>query len=104
MVVKIIDELLEHADNLKVAAREFQDQASGTLSVATTHTQARYALPSVVRQFKRRYPKVHLTLKQETARPPGLNIIQQHERFDTFRAEFNSERPPPGARGTGSRP
>lgn len=64
MVVKIIDELLQHADNLRVAAREFQDQASGTLAVATTHTQARYALPVVVRQFKRRYPKVHLTLKQ----------------------------------------
>jgi DNA-binding transcriptional LysR family regulator len=70
MVVKIIEELLEHADNLKVAAREFQDQASGTLAVATTHTQARYALPSVVRQFKRRYPKVHLTLKQGS--PPQL--------------------------------
>jgi DNA-binding transcriptional LysR family regulator len=64
MVVKIIDELLQLADNLKGAAREFQDQASGTLTVATTHTQARYALPTVVRQFKRRYPKVHLTLKQ----------------------------------------
>jgi LysR family cys regulon transcriptional activator len=70
MVVKIIDELLQHADNLKGAAREFQDQASGTLAVATTHTQARYALPAVVRQFKRSYPKVHLTLKQ--GNPPQL--------------------------------
>jgi LysR family cys regulon transcriptional activator len=70
MVVKIIDELLQHADNLKGAAREFQDQASGTLAVATTHTQARYALPAVVRQFKRNYPKVHLTLKQ--GNPPQL--------------------------------
>jgi DNA-binding transcriptional LysR family regulator len=70
MVVKIIDELLQLADNLKGAAREFQDQASGTLAVATTHTQARYALPTVVRQFKRRYPKVHLTLKQ--GNPPQL--------------------------------
>jgi DNA-binding transcriptional LysR family regulator len=69
-VVKIIDELLMLADNLKGAAREFQDQASGTLAVATTHTQARYALPAVVRQFKRRYPKVHLTLKQ--GNPPQL--------------------------------
>jgi DNA-binding transcriptional LysR family regulator len=70
MVVKIIDELLLLADNLRGAAREFQDQASGTLAVATTHTQARYALPGVVRQFKRRYPKVHLTLKQ--GNPPQL--------------------------------
>ena len=70
MVVKIVDELLLLADNLKGTAREFQDQASGTLAVATTHTQARYALPAVVRQFKRRYPKVHLTLKQ--GNPPQL--------------------------------
>lgn len=70
MVVGIIEDLLQQADNLKGAAREFQDQASGTLAVATTHTQARYSLPTVVRQFKRRYPKVHLTLKQ--GNPPQL--------------------------------
>ncbi len=70
MVVKIIEDLLQQADNLKGAAREFQDQASGTLAIATTHTQARYSLPGVVRQFKRRYPKVHLTLKQ--GNPPQL--------------------------------
>jgi transposase InsO family protein len=40
-----------------------------------------------------RLERMHLTLKQETARPPGLNIIQQQERFDAFRAEFNGERP-----------
>jgi DNA-binding transcriptional LysR family regulator len=70
MVVKIIEDLLQQADNLKGAAREFQDQASGTLAIATTHTQARYSLPGVVRQFKRRYPRVHLTLKQ--GNPPQL--------------------------------
>jgi len=70
MVVRIIEDLLQLADNLRGAAREFQDQASGMLAVATTHTQARYSLPTVVRQFKRRYPKVHLTLKQ--GNPPQL--------------------------------
>ena len=40
-----------------------------------------------------RLERMHLTLKQETARPPGLNGIQQQERFDAFRAEFNGERP-----------
>jgi LysR family cys regulon transcriptional activator len=70
MVVQIIEELLQQAENLKHIAREFQDKASGTLTVATTHTQARYALPNIVRQFKRRYPKVHLTLKQ--GNPPQL--------------------------------
>jgi DNA-binding transcriptional LysR family regulator len=60
----IIERLLQEADNLKQVAREFQDQAAGNLSIATTHTQARYALPQVVSRFKARYPKVHLTLKQ----------------------------------------
>jgi transposase InsO family protein len=40
-----------------------------------------------------RHERMHLTLKQETARPPGLNFMQQQERFDSFRAEFNGERP-----------
>ncbi len=40
-----------------------------------------------------RHERMHLTLKQETARPPAQNIIQQQERFDTFLAEFNTERP-----------
>jgi LysR family cys regulon transcriptional activator len=70
MAVQIIEELLQQTENLKQIAREFQDKAAGTLAIATTHTQARYALPTVVRQFKRRYPKVHLTLKQ--GNPPQL--------------------------------
>jgi transposase InsO family protein len=40
-----------------------------------------------------RHERMHLTLKQETARPPAQNIIQQQERFDAFLAEFNTERP-----------
>ncbi|MBW7848851.1 MAG: transposase [Bacteroidales bacterium] len=40
-----------------------------------------------------RHERMHLTLKQETTRPPGLNPIQQQERFDAFRDEFNRERP-----------
>jgi hypothetical protein len=36
---------------------------------------------------------MHLTLKKETTRPPGLNSLQQQARFDAFRQEFNAERP-----------
>lgn len=39
---------------------------------------------------------MHLTLKRDTTRPPGMNIIQQQERFDAFRQEFNTERPHEG--------
>ena len=40
-----------------------------------------------------RHERMHLTLKQETARPPAMNILAQQERFDAFVDEFNSERP-----------
>jgi len=40
-----------------------------------------------------RHERMHLTLKTETTRPPGLNSLQQQTRFDAFRHEFNTERP-----------
>lgn len=41
-----------------------------------------------------RHERMHLTLKKEATRPPGMNSLQQQERFDAFVAEFNDERPP----------
>jgi LysR family cys regulon transcriptional activator len=69
-VVDVIDRLLQDAENLKQVGREFKDRTSGVLTIATTHTQARYSLPRVVGAFKRKYPKVHLTIKQGS--PPQL--------------------------------
>jgi len=69
-VVEVIEQLLREAENLKQVGREFRDQSAGTLTIATTHTQARYSLPKVIGAFMRRYPKVHLTLKQGS--PPQL--------------------------------
>ena len=40
-----------------------------------------------------RHERMHRTLKQETSRPPGMNILQQQDRFDDFVSEFNDERP-----------
>src|SRR4030066_1970559 len=60
----IAQRMLHDAENLKQAAQEFHSQDSGHLTIATTHTQARYALPPVVKQFIRRYPKVQLGLHQ----------------------------------------
>ncbi|MGH8649599.1 MAG: CysB family HTH-type transcriptional regulator [Burkholderiales bacterium] len=69
-ILGIAERILQDIENLRQAAREFRDQAAGTLTIATTHTQARYSLPRVVNAFKQRYPKVRLTLKQ--GRPPQL--------------------------------
>lgn len=70
VILDIAERILQDTENLKQVGREFQDQAAGTLTIATTHTQARYSLPNVVSAFKRKYPKVRLTLKQGS--PPQL--------------------------------
>jgi LysR family cys regulon transcriptional activator len=69
-VLGIIERVLQEAENLKRAAQDFSDRDAGSLTVATTHTQARYSLPRVVGEFKRRYPKVHLSLLQ--GNPPQV--------------------------------
>ncbi len=56
--------ILQEVENIRSLAGEFQDDQRGTLSLATTHTQARYALPSVVREFRRVYPEVTLSMHQ----------------------------------------
>lgn len=63
-VYTIAQRILHESDNLKLVGQEFQNQDSGTLILATTHTQARYILPPVVKQFIKRYPKVKLGLHQ----------------------------------------
>jgi LysR family cys regulon transcriptional activator len=63
-VLEIAQRMLHDAGNLKQVAQEFHSQDSGNLILATTHTQARYALPPVVKQFIKRYPKVKLGLHQ----------------------------------------
>ncbi len=62
--VASIDRVLAELRNLKSVGEEFGDPGRGNLAVAVTHTQARYALPTVVTEFKRRYPEVKLKLLQ----------------------------------------
>ncbi len=63
-VLEIAQRMLHDVGNLKQVGQEFRSQDSGSLTIATTHTQARYALPPVVKQFTKRYPKVKLSLHQ----------------------------------------
>ena len=63
-ILEIAQRILHDTDNLKQVSQEFRAHDSGTLTIATTHTQARYALPPVVKQFIKRYPKVKLELHQ----------------------------------------
>ena len=63
-ILDIAQRMLHDGNNLKQVGQEFSAQDSGTLTIATTHTQARYALPPIVKQFIKRYPKVKLNLHQ----------------------------------------
>jgi LysR family cys regulon transcriptional activator len=64
VILGIAERILQDADNLKQVAREFGTEGTGSLAIATTHTQARYALPPVIARFTQRYPKVRLSLRQ----------------------------------------
>ncbi len=63
-IVAAVDRILAEVANLKAVGEEFAHHAKGSLAVAVTHTQARYALPSVVTAFKKRFPEVRLKLLQ----------------------------------------
>jgi len=59
--------LLREAQNIKGVSEEFKDEGRGMLSIGTTHTQARYTLPLVIRQFREKYPDVQFHLHQGTS-------------------------------------
>jgi LysR family cys regulon transcriptional activator len=63
-IIKMAIRALIEVDGIRDAAREVGDPKSGSLAIATTHTQARYALPPVIHTFIRRYPRVVLHIHQ----------------------------------------
>lgn len=69
-ILEITERILHEVNNIKRAADEFQAADAGDLTIGTTHTQARYALPSTIQRFKSRYPRVSLHLNQGS--PPQI--------------------------------
>ena len=65
-ILALADEALRSAGSIQKVAEEFRNEDIGSLSVGTTHTQARYALPPAIAEFRRRYPKVSLHIHQGT--------------------------------------
>ena len=63
-IIEQAGQILRKVESIKQAAHEFRDEKTGSLSIATTHTQARYALPSVISAFISRYPEVSLHMHQ----------------------------------------
>jgi LysR family transcriptional regulator, cys regulon transcriptional activator len=65
-VLKSIDVILNELHNLKRIGNEYSAKDSGTFSIATTHTQARYVLPQVLTDLRKAYPHVNISLHQGT--------------------------------------
>jgi LysR family cys regulon transcriptional activator len=66
-VVMYAQRLLREAQNIKGVSQDFKDEGQGSLSIGTTHTQARYVLPPVIRRFREQYPEVDFHLHQGTS-------------------------------------
>src|SRR3954452_18051369 len=64
IIVEIADRMLKDAENLRAVGQEFGKADTGALTIATTPTQARYALPAVVEKFVKRHGRVRLSLRE----------------------------------------
>jgi LysR family cys regulon transcriptional activator len=72
--------ILQEAQSIKDLSTELRDEGRGALSIGTTHTQARYVLPEVIRQFRAKYPQVRLNLHQGTSEQIAEMVA--HDRID----------------------
>jgi LysR family cys regulon transcriptional activator len=66
VILEAAGNVLRTVEGIKQAAQEYSDEKKGSLSIATTHTQARYALPATISKFMERYPDVSLHMHQGT--------------------------------------
>jgi LysR family cys regulon transcriptional activator len=76
-VLRSIDIIMREISNLKRIGEQFSAQDSGTLSIATTHTQARYVLPEPVAKLRHTYPKVNLSMHQGTPDQVARMLIEE---------------------------
>lgn len=65
-IIEMAGDILSKTQYIKQVAEEFSNERSGSLSIATTHTQARYVLPQVIADFKTEFPDVTLHMNQGT--------------------------------------
>ncbi len=76
-VLRSIEVIMGEVNNLKRIGEEYSNQDAGTLSIATTHTQARYVLPAPVAQLRKRFPKVNISLHQGTPEQVAQMLIDE---------------------------
>ena len=76
-VLQSIELIMREVSNLKRIGEQYSAQDSGTLSIATTHTQARYVLPPSVAKLREAYPKVNVSLHQTTPDQVARMVIDE---------------------------
>ena len=65
-IIKKAGEIMDQVENVRQIAQEYSNQSKGSLSLATTHTQARYVLPGIIKKFMAKFPEVSLHMHQGT--------------------------------------
>ena len=80
-VIRFASEILGKVESIKAVASQYTQPDQGSLNIATTHTQARYALPDVVQGFKNRYPNVSLHMHQGSPAQISESVIKGKSDF-----------------------
>ena len=76
-VIRSVDLIMRELGNLKRIGEQFSAEDSGTLSIATTHTQARYVLPQPIARLRETYPKVNISLHQGSPDQVAKMLIEE---------------------------
>jgi len=76
-VLRSIETIMREVGNLKRIGEEYSQQDAGRLSIATTHSQARYFLPEPLAQFRKRFPKVAISLHQGAPEQVARMVIEE---------------------------
>ncbi len=79
-ILSSIERILDEVETLKRVGKDFASQDQGNFVIATTHTQARYALPKVLTEFTKRFPKVRVSIQQGS--PGQIAELLIHDRAD----------------------
>ncbi|WP_435234192.1 HTH-type transcriptional regulator CysB [Psychromonas sp. PT13] len=80
-VIRYASEILGKVESIKAVASQYTHPDLGSLKIATTHTQARFALPDVIASFKKRYPKVSLHMHQGSPEQISESVVKGKSDF-----------------------
>lgn len=75
IIINLAERILRELENIKRVGEEFTQKDKGTLTIATTHTQARYFLPHIVKEFMANYPRVSLTIHQSNPMQVAEQVV-----------------------------